>query len=122
LRTVFATKEVHPRDRFDYWHSVACREVVEHDALPASRLNFEAQLEVGSVGALDLVAFQSSPLNVEHTSTHISHRVSSDLFFCLLARGGLSIEQDGRKVALKPGQMTLIDPSIPQHFSPIRGV
>jgi AraC-like DNA-binding protein len=113
LRTVFATDEVHPRDRFDYWHSVACKEVVEHDGLPLCRLNFEAQIEVGSVGALNLVAFQTSPLNVEHTWTHISRRGSSDLFFCLLARGRLSVEQDGRKVALGPGQMTLVDPSLP---------
>ena len=28
METVFSTSEVHVRDRFDYWHDVACRSLV----------------------------------------------------------------------------------------------
>ena len=32
MKTVFSTKLVHPRDKFDFWHSVACKTVVDHDS------------------------------------------------------------------------------------------
>jgi AraC-like DNA-binding protein len=113
LRTVFATKDVHPRDRFDYWHSVACREVVIHDSLPLSRPRFEAAIEAGSVGELDVVAFETSPLKADRTLAHISRGGSDELFLCLQARGVLTVEQDARKLSLRAGQMTLLDPSLP---------
>ena len=27
METLFSTKDVHARDRFDYWHEVACRRI-----------------------------------------------------------------------------------------------
>jgi AraC family transcriptional regulator, positive regulator of tynA and feaB len=113
LRTVFATRDVHPRDRFDYWHSVACREIVEHESVPVSRVNFEAEIEVGSMGTLDLVAFQNSPLRVEHGQIHISRCGSEQLLLCRETGGRVSVEQDGRQIMLQPGDMTLLDPTLP---------
>jgi AraC-like DNA-binding protein len=113
LRTVFTTRDVHPRDRFDYWHSVACREIVEHESFPVSRVNFEAEIEVGSVGALDLVAFGNSPLRVEHGQVHISRSGTEQLLLCRETSGSLSVEQDGRQIRLRPGDMTLLDPALP---------
>jgi AraC-like DNA-binding protein len=117
LRTVFTTRDVHPRDRFDYWHSVACREIVEHDSVPVSRVHFEAEIEVGSVGALDLVGFQNSPLRVEHGQAHISRRSSEHLFLCRETSGSVSVEQEGRQITLHPGNMTLLDPALPYSAS-----
>jgi AraC-like DNA-binding protein len=108
---------VHPRDRFDYWHSVACREIVEHDSIPVSRVHFEAEIEVGSVGALELVGFQNSPLRVEHGEAHISRRSSEHLFLCRETGGALSVEQEGRQITLHRGDMTLLDPGLPYSAS-----
>ena len=116
MRTIFTTSDVHPRDRFDYWHSVACREIVEHESLPVSRVHFEAAIEVGSVGALDLVAFQNSPLSVEHGQAH-TRRSSEQLFLCRETSGSMSVEQDGRQITLHPGDMTLLDPALPYSAS-----
>jgi AraC family transcriptional regulator, positive regulator of tynA and feaB len=104
---------VHPRDRFDYWHSVACREIVEHDSVPISRLQFDAEIKVGTVGALDLVAFQNSPLRVEHGKAHISRKSSEHLFLCRETSGSASVEQDGRLITLQRGDATLVDPALP---------
>jgi AraC-like DNA-binding protein len=108
---------VHPRDRFDYWHSVACKEIVEHESFPVSRLQFEAEIEVGSVGPLDLVAFQNSPLKVEHGQAHISRRSSEHLFLCQETSGLVSVEQEGRQITLSPGDMMLLDPALPYSAS-----
>jgi AraC family transcriptional activator of tynA and feaB len=117
LRTVFTTRDVHPRDRFDYWHSVACREIVEHDSIPVSRVHFEAEIEVGSLGALNLVGFQNSPLRVEHGPAHISRKCSEHLFLCRETSGSVSVEQEGRQITLQPGNMTLLDPALPYSAS-----
>ncbi len=117
MRTVFTTRDVHPRDRFDYWHSVACREIVEHESVPISRVQFEAEIEVGSVGSLDLVAFQNSPLQVEHRQAHISRTSSERLFLCQETSGLVSIEQEGRQVSLHAGDMMLLDPALPYSAS-----
>jgi AraC-like DNA-binding protein len=92
---------------------VACREIVEHESIPESRIHFDAEIEVGSVGALDLVAFQNSPLRVEHGQIHISRKSSEHLFLCRETSGRLSVEQDGRQITLQPGEMTLLDPALP---------
>ena len=44
METVFSTSEVHVRDRFDYWHDVACRSIVNHDSRPECRLTFNAAI------------------------------------------------------------------------------
>jgi AraC family transcriptional activator of tynA and feaB len=117
LRTVFTTRDVHPRDRFDYWHSVACREIVEHESVPVSPVQFEAEIEVGSVGALELVAFQNSPLRVEHGQAHISRTSLEHLFLCRETSGLVSVEQEGRQITLRPGNMMLLDPALPYSAS-----
>jgi AraC-like DNA-binding protein len=114
---VFTTRDVHPRDRYDYWHSVACREIVEHASFPVSRVHFEAEIEVGSLGALDLVAFQNSPLRVEHGQLHISPRSAEHLFLCQETSGFVSLEQEGRQVTLRTGNMMLLDPALPYSAS-----
>jgi AraC-like DNA-binding protein len=96
---------------------VACREIVEHDSFPESRIHFDAEIEVGSVGALNLVAFQNSPLRVEHGQIHISRKSSEHLFLCREISGRLSVEQDGRQITLHPGEMTLLDPALPYSAS-----
>jgi hypothetical protein len=37
LKTIFSTTGVHARERFDYWHDVACKNLVEHDSNPECR-------------------------------------------------------------------------------------
>ncbi|MEA2835699.1 MAG: hypothetical protein QOD89_249 [Bradyrhizobium sp.] len=117
MRTVFTTRDVHPRDRFDYWHGVACKEIVEHESFPVSRLQFEAEIEVGSLGPLDLVAFQNSPLRVEHGQAHISRSSLEHLFLCRETNGLVSVEQEGRQITLHPGDMMLLDPALPYSAS-----
>jgi len=34
MEKLFSTKDVHPRDRFAYWHDVACKHIVEHNSRP----------------------------------------------------------------------------------------
>ena len=59
MKTIFSTDEVHPRDRFDYWHSVACRTLVVHDSTPTCRQTFSAQLRRGALAEIGLFVFDT---------------------------------------------------------------
>jgi NAD(P)-dependent dehydrogenase (short-subunit alcohol dehydrogenase family) len=80
MRKLFSTADVHQRDRFDYWHEVACKNLVEHTARPLCRSTFDAKLEEGSLADIGLVMFENSPMDVSHTLQHVSHSQNDDLF------------------------------------------
>lgn len=113
MKTVFSTKLVHPREKFDFWHSVACRNIVDHDSRPANRLSFEAEIDTGSFGHFELVRFHNSSMRVAHTMRHITHAGSDHLFVCRQIWGSIVLEQDTREVVLEAGDLTLLDPLRP---------
>jgi AraC family transcriptional regulator, positive regulator of tynA and feaB len=108
VQTLFSTNDVHPRDRFDFWHSIACKMIVDHDSRPERRATFEAELQWGSLGDLELVLFKNSPMEVSNP------RATADqLVVCRQMAGELAIEQNGREVLLQSGDITLLDPLLP---------
>ena len=113
MKTVFSTEHVHPRDRFDFWHDVARKDVVDHASTPRCRTTFRAQLRSGKVGAIGLVVFQNSEMSVAHTRRHIAHANTEELLVCRQSGGRVALEQDGRHVVLEAGDITLIDPRLP---------
>lgn len=113
MKTVFSTEHVHPRDRFDFWHDVARKGVVDHASTPQCRNTFRAQLRAGSVGSIGLVSFANSAMSVTHTQCHIAHTNTDELLVCRQFGGRVALEQDGRHVVLEPGDITLIDPRLP---------
>jgi AraC-like DNA-binding protein len=113
MKTLFSTNSVHARDRFDLWHSVACKNLVDHSSLPECRLTFDAQIETGYLGNLELVLFHNSPMRVSHTARHIAHAKSDHVFVCRQAAGVVFLEQDTREIALEAGDVALLDPLLP---------
>lgn len=113
MKPVFSTSRMHPRDKFDYWHSVACKEIVNHDSRPNCVSSFEAEIETGVLGNLGLVLFHNSPMQVSHTQRHIGSEKSDNLFVCRQMSGVLSLEQETRKVSLESGDSMLLDPLLP---------
>jgi AraC-like DNA-binding protein len=113
VKTVFSTNHVHARDRFDLWHSVACKNLVDHNSLPECRLTFDAQIETGYLGNVELVLFHNSPMQVSHTARQIAHAKSDHLFVCRQVAGVIFLEQDTREIALDAGDVALLDPLLP---------
>jgi AraC family transcriptional regulator, positive regulator of tynA and feaB len=117
VERVFSTDQLHPRDRFDYWHSVACKELVDHSARAENPLSFHAEIETGTLGNLELVLVKNSPISVTHTATHIAHAKSDHLLLRRLVSGGALVQQDMREVTLRTGDMTLVDPLLPYEIN-----
>jgi AraC-like DNA-binding protein len=105
--------EVHPRDRFDYWHDVASKNIVEHDSSPECRRTFRAEIHSGNVSDIGLVRFENSPMNFALLPRHAARANADELFVCRQEAGLVTLEQDTRELVLKPGDITLLDPRLP---------
>ncbi|MDB6106412.1 MAG: AraC family transcriptional regulator [Gammaproteobacteria bacterium] len=113
MKTIFSTADVRPRDRFDSWHAAAQQYVIDHDSCPDCRLTFEAKLCSVALDEMTLVSVETSPMTVSHTSRHVAQTTPDELFVCRQLTGALLLEQGGREVALKAGDMTMLDPRLP---------
>ena len=113
MQKLFSTNEVHPRDRFDYWHAIACQRIVRHDSRPKSRQAFHASMQGTSLVDSQLLQFDNSGMDVWRTRQHAEDATSADVFFCLQLMGSLVLEQSDRTAILEAGDMALLDPALP---------
>jgi AraC family transcriptional regulator, positive regulator of tynA and feaB len=120
VKTFFSTTEVDPRDRFEFWHDVACKNLVRHDSIPENRHAFQAELQAGALAEVGLVLFENTPMRISHTMRHAASSDADELFICRQGAGKLALEQSSRKVVLEAGDVTLLDPRLPYtgRFSP----
>jgi hypothetical protein len=113
MQSIFSTAEVPPRHRYDYWHEIACRRIIEHDGKPEDPGTFEGEIRAGFLIDIGVLEWSASPLTIDRTTRHIGHARNDDLIFLRLTAGNLSVEQDGRQTILKAGDMILLDPRLP---------
>jgi AraC family transcriptional activator of tynA and feaB len=113
MKRIFSTLNIHPRDRFDFWHSIACATIVGHDSIPAQPSLFSANIDVGPLTEIDVVRFENSPMRVSRTAAQVAKACSDELFVCRQDSGSLSIDQDGHAVTLRAGELSLLDPRCP---------
>src|ERR1700722_11708507 len=113
MKKLFSTTDVDPRHRFDYWHSVACDNLVGHSSTPECRQTFKAEIQVGMLAGIGLVLFENSPMDVSRTVKHVAQSQSDEFFICRQIAGLLELEQDGRQLVLGVGDVTLLDPLLP---------
>lgn len=112
MKTLFSTTNIYPRDRFDYWHSLASHTIVDHDCQPQCRETFE-RASVGGLGGIGLVLFENLPMTVAHMQRHIAHANTDEFIVCRQSAGSLALEQDSREILLEAGDVTLLDPRLP---------
>ena len=113
MQQLFSTSDVHPRERFDYWHEIARKKIVYHDVQPDNRLRFDAKMEVGVLADVGFLRFAHCPLTISRRADHIARAQADDLFLCRQIAGTMAFEQDGREVVLEAGDLNLIDPMLP---------
>jgi hypothetical protein len=64
VKTLFSTAEVHPRDRFDFWHEVACKTIIRHNSISENRYAFHAELQSGALAEVGLFLFENAPMSL----------------------------------------------------------
>jgi AraC family transcriptional activator of tynA and feaB len=113
MQTIFSTSDVEPQHRFDYWHSVACEQLNNHDAVPDDPMAFTANLKYGTLGDIELILSDNSPMKASHTLHHIAGRDTEHMFLCRQVVGRVHLEQAGRSILLESGDVVLLDPWLP---------
>jgi AraC-like DNA-binding protein len=111
--TVFSTKDVHPRNRFEFWHDIACANLVGHESRVDHPQSFHAELQSGAVDDIGIVRFTNSVMVACREQRHISHASDDALFLCHQFSGAMEIEQNSREITLAPRTTTLLDPMLP---------
>src|SRR5689334_9826457 len=109
MKRIFSTDGLAARDRYDCWHEVVCKQVIDHDSFPDSRLGFEASLDAATLADLALVAVEAGAMWIVHEERHFEAS-AHELILLRQMRGSLSLVQNGREVSIDSGHMTLIDP------------
>jgi AraC-like DNA-binding protein len=113
MERLFTTNDVHPRDRYEYWHDIACTSIVYHDSTTDHRRDFSADIEIGNLGNIEVVLFRNGQLDVTHGATHIARSRDDQVYLCQQLEGEIHIEQDSRDCLLGAGAFTLLDPNLP---------
>jgi len=112
MESAFSTAAVHPRDRFDYWQFATRERIADHDSWTPSRESFSAELSVGQVGSLGLVASRNSPLEVVCTTRHAARSDPNEvLLFCALT-GRVLLDQSDRRTSAESGSLLCVDPRL----------
>jgi AraC family transcriptional activator of tynA and feaB len=121
MQTVFSTADVHPRDAFDYWHETLCKKIIRHDCTPEARQDFHAELQSASLGDIDLVRYESAPMQNDVTVQHIAYANADEVFVRRQITGVFVFEQDSREAMLEAGDIILLDPRRPMRGKYLEG-
>jgi AraC-like DNA-binding protein len=113
MELLFSTHDVQPPERFDYWHSVACKSLVKHDSVPECSERFHAQIEMSRFDDIALIRFENAPMTVARTPRQVANERTDEIFLCQQIAGRLDLRQEGREFALEPGHFALVDPILP---------
>ncbi len=113
MKLLISTSDVPARDRFNYWHDVACQTIIQHDARPKCRPSFQASLQIGDLATAGVLLFENSPMDATRTARQIACETADELFICRQIFGNVVFEQNGQRALLEPGDVILLDPQLP---------
>lgn len=103
-----STAAVHPRDRFDYWHEVACRAMVPFECRPRDRSSFEGEITALPFAGAFLTITSNNGVSTWRTARQVAQSKNS-VFICSQISGTTRISQNGRDAVLQAGDLTLVD-------------
>lgn len=106
----FATTAGIPsREKFDFWHDVVCRNLVDLDYTLRGKAPFEATFTGNRIAHLNLSRIDASAHVAERNPTGIARTDSESLVFNFVLSGWLMSEQDGRATRLNVGEGAFCD-------------
>ena len=97
------TSAVGERDRLDYWREVVGKTVVDLDPQPLRGVCFDASLNSVIHEGMSISRIRASAHRVLRPRSGVTHSGDDTLVFNFIVKGEALIEQDGRKVHLRPG-------------------
>jgi len=108
VQIAFSTENIHPRDRFDYWHDCACAAYAPFECHTDDRPRFAGQIEMAPLGHTILSTYSNTELTLDRDRAQIARDQQDRVFLCLQLSGTCHIRQDGRDAALEPGDFCVV--------------
>lgn len=107
---IFSSDDVHPRDRFSFWHEVACKELVQHHSKPDDPKRFYARLAMATLDDIAMLRVDIPAMVAERDYKHVARADHDDYLLCMQISGVLSF-QGVNDLTLEAGEATILDPS-----------
>jgi len=114
---MWSTADVHPRDRVAYWVDGLSDVVVHVDCEPRRDEPFFAEIRADSAGEVRCATYSSVAQIVTRSPRKIAHRPADMLTLGVQLAGHGFSSQDGRDLALRPGDLVLYDMTRPFQLS-----
>ena len=110
---IWSTADVHPRDRVAYWVDGLADAIIHVDCEPRRDEPFSAEIRAASAGQVRCATYSSVAQIVARSARKIAHR-PADMFTLGVQLAGYGFaSQDGRDLALRPGDLALYDMTRP---------
>ncbi|WP_213571089.1 helix-turn-helix domain-containing protein [Rhodococcus sp. USK13] len=105
-------------EQFDRWCDIVARAFVPLSTVPTpdSRVGFTSRVEQRSVGGLTCSVLSSRPQNVRHGIAEVRRTVGDYYYVNLQLTGESLVEHPGRRIRVRPGQLTVVDTRAPYRF------
>jgi AraC-like DNA-binding protein len=117
VSNAFSTSEVPPAERLAYWQEMILQTFVPLDVAPIGsargQRDFTGAVNTRAIGDLTVAHVTASPMTATRSSRHIATSSNDDYFVAVHLRGIAQATQDGRRLALRPGDIALFDSTRP---------
>jgi AraC-like DNA-binding protein len=107
------TNTVPPRERFEFWQSVAAQVFMPVEIRPSSRWAFSGRIAGYALGDVNVFRSQADPSLVMRSRYAIRAGDPELFHFAIHLRGNTMVEQGDRATFLRVGDLTTLDTSQP---------
>ena len=117
MRYVFSTTSVAAPERFDYWRDVVCHHCIPAASDSPHRDQFDADIVGRSIGALHVAKMIGPEHQWVRDSNSIRSGPEANLWLSFLESGVGYLEQNGRRVVQRAGDILLYDAARPFNYT-----
>ncbi|WJD60698.1 helix-turn-helix domain-containing protein [Pseudomonas kurunegalensis] len=113
MATTFSTNGIDDHHRLAYWHEVICKTYLTVKCRPQADEPLQGALSVLHLGSIELSESLSPPMIYERGASEISRDDDDHFQFCLWNTGSGIVQQGGREIILRPGDLALYSAASP---------
>jgi len=113
LSTLFSTSSVPQSDRFGYWHDAIRNSFVRTSLVSDCAEGFSGEIDTRAIDALNVSIITAAPMTAWRSDSDVRTSTPDVVFLQILLEGTSIVEQDGRQLRMRAGEMCLVDPSRP---------
>lgn len=113
---ILSTANVDKIDRREWLQEMITREYTKVEVIPHTNINLFNETSLYSLGKLRLSKVRSNALTIKRKKHEPFQAIQDNYLGVILLAGAYRLQQSGREVSLKPGDMTIYDATRPHQI------